>query len=84
MFIVTMVSLPIPLAIAFYIVWNALHNQAPEWAGIAAAIVALAGFYYQIWDGKRKNKDAETGQTAANASLIVAQLKQSGEIPAGN
>jgi len=58
MLLVTLVSLPIPLSVAFYVVWSTMKGEV-DWSTLSVFIVALAAFYFQLWYGKKLNKAEE-------------------------
>jgi hypothetical protein len=65
MLLVTLASLPIPLALSYYVYYHTRHGIM-DWAGWSLGMAAYSGFLYQMWYGKERNKKVEidAGETA--------------------
>jgi len=64
MLLVTLVSLPIPLSVAFHVAWTTIKGEV-NWNTLSIFIAALAVFYLQIWYGKKINKSEENKEPNA-------------------
>jgi hypothetical protein len=66
MLMVTIGTLPTLLAVAFYVIWKTVHDKEPDFAAISLFIVALGGFFAQLWYFKNQNKktEVEAGEVA--------------------
>jgi hypothetical protein len=63
MFMATVAFLPVPLTVAFYIVWQTVHGSDPSWSSVSLFVASIAAYFTALWYGKKINKDAENKET---------------------
>lgn len=59
MFIATIAFVPSILSVAFYIIWQTVHDVEPSWADISLFVTTCAAYLTAIWLSKKANKEAE-------------------------
>ena len=55
----TIAALPIPLSIAFHIIWRTVKDKDISWVELGAFALSVAAYFAQLWYFKNQNKKTE-------------------------